>query len=123
MDYKEKPQVKLGELVTETTSKEQFEQLIREHLSPELKEALGENAEEKIRDALLYLAPFAPAPATMDQAALNAVWLPANETELNNLILGALESGVLKTSDVPKRYSIEGRTRQNLERIFKEYEK
>jgi hypothetical protein len=127
MDNLEQPLPQLKDLLNLQTTRVQFEGIAGQLLSPRDKELFGSEALSKVTMGILYLAPFAPEPATFDEAAYrftvgtDDAGQPLNEEEVTRLLQIAKGTGVVK--DAPNnRLLVDKDIHPIIEKILSQYE-
>jgi hypothetical protein len=127
MDNPEKPLPQLKDLLNLQTTREQFEEVVGQLLSPKDKELFGSGAISKVTVGILYLAPYAPEPATFDREAYKFSvgsdddGNPLREEEVAQLLQIAKGTGVVK--DAPNnRLMVDKDIHPIIEKILSYYE-
>lgn len=127
MDNLEQPLPQFKDLLNLQTTKEQFEGVVGQLLSPKDKELFGPEAISKVTVGILYLAPYAPEPATFDENAyefsvgFDDEGNPLKKEEVTRLLQIAKGTGVVK--DAPdNRLMVDKDIHPILEKILSYYE-
>lgn len=127
MEKAEQPLPNLGDLLKPDIPREQFEQISGQLVTEQDRKLLGEGAQSKVLTSLLYLASFAPEPATFDEAAYKAVvgfddaGQPLKEEEISRLLQIAKETGVVKETE-KGRLMVDKKVHPILEQLLNQYE-
>lgn len=127
MDNLEQPLPQLKDLLTLQTTREQFEEIAGQLLSPGDKKLFGSEAISKVAMGILYLAPFAPEPATLDEEAYRSSvsfdddGKPLKVEEVTRLLQIAKGTGVVKDAQ-NNRLVVDKDIRPIIEKILNQYE-
>jgi len=127
MEKAEQPLPKLGQLLRPDTTREQFESIVSSLLTDKDKKLFGDASKERVLTGLLYLAPFAPEPATFDESAYRAVvgvddaGQPLRDEEVARLLQIAKETGVIKDAE-KGRLMVDKQIHPILETLLSQYD-
>ncbi len=127
METAGQPLPKLGDLLKPETTREQFEQIAEQLITERDKELFGDHAKDRMLTGILYLASFAPEPATFDLAAYKAVvgfdetGQPLKDEETSRLLQIAKETGVFKEAE-GGRLMVDNKVHPILEQLLHQYE-
>jgi hypothetical protein len=126
MERSEQQLPNLGQLLKPETTREQFESIAGSLLSEKDKQIFGEAGLSRVLGGILYLAPFAPEPATFDEAAYRAVAClddegkPLKDEEAARLLQIAKETGVIKDAE-KGRLMVNRKIHPILENLLNQY--
>lgn len=127
MEKSEQPLPNLGQLLKSDTTREQFEGIAGSLLTEKDKKIFGEAGLSRVLNGILYLAPFAPEPASFDESAYRAVagvdddGKPLKDEEISRMLQIAKETGVLKEA-ANGRLMVDQKIHPILESILNQYE-
>ncbi len=127
MEKAEQPLPKLGQLLKPDTTRAQFELIADSLLTEKDRQLFGNAGRERVLTGILYLAPFAPEPATFDEAAYKAVvgvddeGKPLRDEEISRLLQIAKETGVIKDTE-KGRLMVDRQIHPILEALLSQYD-
>lgn len=126
-DDLEQPLPQLKDLLNLQTTRDQFEGVVGQLLSPKDKELFGPEAVSKVTVGILYLAPYAPEPTTFNEnvygfsVGTDDAGQPLKKEEIARLLQIAKGTGVVK--DAPdNRLMVDKDIHPIIEKIFSYYE-